>query len=134
MTANRVREGNRFDRRNPTRSRPAGGGRASRPTAGTLGSCGIIEGMKREDNCVRTVNGRVEAQQVKAFLEAHDIPSEIRGESVGAIYGYTLDGLGAVRILVPSSLVDAALDLLARVDRGELELPDEPDIEPAAGP
>jgi len=36
--------------------------------------------------------------------------------------------------LTLAAIVDAALDLLARVDRGELELPDEPDIEPAAGP
>lgn len=85
--------------------------------------------MKHDDNCVRTVNGRVEALQVKAFLESHEVPCEIRGESVGTIYGYTLDGLGAVRILVPHSFVEQALDLLARVDRGELELPDDPDIE-----
>ena len=86
--------------------------------------------MKKDENCVGEVNGDIEAQQVKAFLEAHGIPSEFRGEALRMTHGFTLDGLGVVRICVPPSLVEEAKALLAQVDSGEMQLPDHADIEP----
>jgi hypothetical protein len=86
--------------------------------------------MAKDDNCVREVNGDIEAQQVKAFLAAHDIPCEFRGEALRMTHGFTLDGLGVVRICVPGPLVEKAKELLARADAGELQLPDHPEIEP----
>ena len=85
--------------------------------------------MKDEDNCVYKVNGDIEAQQVKAFLAAHGIPSEFRGEALRMTHGLTLDGLGVVRICVPLELVEEAKALLAKADAGELRLPDSADIE-----
>jgi len=86
--------------------------------------------MKDEDNCVYKVNGDIEAQQVKAFLAAHGIPCEFRGEALRMTHGLTLDGLGVVRICVPDSLVEKAKELLARADAGEMRLPDSADFDP----
>jgi hypothetical protein len=86
--------------------------------------------MAKDKNCVREVNGDIEAQQVKAFLAAHGIPCEFRGEALRMTHGFTLDGLGVVRICVPGPLVEEAKALLARADSGELQLPDHADIEP----
>jgi hypothetical protein len=86
---------------------------------------------RKEDNCVREVNGDIEAQQIKAFLAAHDIPCEFRGEALRMTHGFTLDGLGVVRICVPESLVEKAKVLLAQADAGELQLPDHAEIDPA---
>ena len=86
--------------------------------------------MARDDNCVRQVNGDIEAQQVKAFLAAHGIPCEFRGEALRMTHGLTLDGLGVVRICVPEALVDEARALLDQVDAGALTLSDEADVDP----
>ena len=83
-----------------------------------------------DDTCVRQVNGDIEAQQVKAFLEAHGIPCELRGEALRMTHGFTLDGLGVVRVCVPETMVEQARALLAQVDSGELALPDQAEIEP----
>ena len=80
--------------------------------------------MKDDPNCVCRVNGETEAQQVRAFLEAHDIPCEFRGEALRVTHAFTLNGLGVVQICVPPELVDKAKELLALADAGELTLPD----------
>jgi hypothetical protein len=86
--------------------------------------------MKKDDNCVYKVNGDIEAQQVKAFLSAHGIPCEFRGEALRMTHGLTLDGLGVVSICVPPALVEEAKALLAQADAGELRLPDSAEIDP----
>ncbi len=86
--------------------------------------------MKRDETCVHKTNGESEAQQVKAFLEAHDIPCALRGESLRMTHGFTLDGLGVVRIHVAEQNVELARDLLARVEAGELSLPADEEVEP----
>ncbi|MCP3982097.1 MAG: DUF2007 domain-containing protein [bacterium] len=85
--------------------------------------------MKKDENCVRKVNGDIEAQQIKAFLAAHGIPCEFRGEALRMTHGLTLDGLGVVRICVPHSMVDEARTLLSRADAGEMKLPDHAEID-----
>ena len=87
--------------------------------------------MKKDENCVYKTNGDIEAQQIKAFLAAHGIPCEFRGEALRMTHGFTLDGLGVVRICVPGPLVDKAKELLARADSGEWSIPDEAEIDPA---
>jgi hypothetical protein len=93
--------------------------------------------MKDHPNCVRKTNGEPEAQQVKAFLEAHDIPCELRGESLRVTHALTLDGLGVVQVIVPEELVPKAKELLAEVDSGALEISEldglQGDEEPGAG-
>jgi hypothetical protein len=78
---------------------------------------------------VYTASGEIDAQQVRAFLEANGIPSSFEGESLRKTHGLTLDGLGQVEIHVPLAYVDRARELLALAESGELRLDesDEPD-------
>jgi hypothetical protein len=87
--------------------------------------------MDQDESCVYTTNGDAEAQQVKAFLEAHGIPCYLRGEALRMTHGFTLDGLGVVRVCVPLTAAEEARELLARVEAGELELPEWPDPDAA---
>ena len=72
---------------------------------------------------VATAQGPREEGQITSFLEGHGIPAQVRGEGVRKVYGFTLNGLGASQILVPRNLAAAAVDLLERADRGELQIP-----------
>jgi hypothetical protein len=76
------------------------------------------------------VQGQFAEEQVRAFLEAHGIPTQVRGETVRTMYGISIDGLGSVEILVPTDKADDARDILAHAERGELALA--LDQEPAA--
>lgn len=85
--------------------------------------------MKDRDRetCVHVAAGEFAAQQVKAFLASHDIPSEFRGEALRMTHGFTLDGLGEVRVHVAPEHIEEARELLARVEAGELNLEELPD-------
>ena len=74
---------------------------------------------------VFTASGEIQAQQVRAFLEAAGISSELRGESLRNTHGLTLDGLGMVEIVVMDADEDRARALLAAADAGELRLDDD---------
>lgn len=76
-----------------------------------------------------TADGEIHAQQVRAFLEAHDIPCRLRGEALRLTHGFTVDGLGQVEILVPVEHADRARTLLAAADAGDLRLSDDTDVE-----
>ena len=71
---------------------------------------------------VSTVQGQFTEQQIRAFLEAHGIATRVKGETLRTTHGISVDGLGAVEILVERSSADEARDLLARAERGELAL------------
>jgi hypothetical protein len=59
------------------------------------------------------VQGRLEAEFIKSYLEAHDIDVELFQESVGHhIYPVTIDGLGRVQIFVSKEQAEAARQLL----------------------
>jgi hypothetical protein len=75
-----------------------------------------------DDTHVATANGEFEAQQIRAFLESHDIPSQFQGEALRKTHGLTLDGLGLVEVHVPLDHVERARALLAQVEAGQLEL------------
>jgi hypothetical protein len=61
---------------------------------------------------VHTCQGWELAQVFKSKLEAAGIPVLLQYESAGLVYGITVDGLGAVRIMVPESYASEARDLL----------------------
>ena len=61
---------------------------------------------------VHTCQGWELAQIFKSKLEAAGIPVLLQYESAGLVYGITVDGLGAVRILVPESYASEAKALL----------------------
>jgi len=71
---------------------------------------------------VSTVQGQFAEEQVRAFLEANGIPTEVRGETLRTTYGISVDGIGRVEILVPVDRADEARDLLKQADTGALSL------------
>jgi hypothetical protein len=59
------------------------------------------------------VQGRLEAEFIKSYLEAQAIEVELFQESVGHhIYPVTIDGLGRVQIFVPKEQAAEARQLL----------------------
>ena len=81
--------------------------------------------MEQQLQCVFVANGEVYAQQVRAFLEAAGIATTERGESLRNTYGLTLNGLGAVEILVAEGDVDQARSLLDSAEAGTFRLADD---------
>ncbi len=83
--------------------------------------------MDQKETCIYTAEGEIDAQQVRSFLEANDIPCIFHGEALRKTHGLTLDGLGCVEIHVPLMHVDRARELLAQVESGELRLEEDCD-------
>jgi hypothetical protein len=81
--------------------------------------------------CVFVANGEVQAQQVRAFLEAADIPAAERGESLRHTHGFMLDGLGAVEIYVREADADRARALLDAAEAGAFRLRDAAEDHPS---
>ena len=75
---------------------------------------------------IRTVQPILQ-EQICSFLEANNIPTQVSAEAIGRVYGFTMDGLGAVRIMVPRKHADAASALLESVERGEFEIAEAPE-------
>jgi len=73
-------------------------------------------------------NGELQAQQVRAFLEAAGISSALRGESLRKTHGLTLNGLGMVGIVVSDIDEDRARALLASAEGGEFRLDDDAEV------
>jgi hypothetical protein len=75
---------------------------------------------------VHFAQGMVKARIVSGRLESEGIPTRLRYEAVGTIYGLTLDGLGEVKVLVPAEEASQARDILSRsYDEDELEWEEE---------
>jgi hypothetical protein len=75
---------------------------------------------------VHTAQGWHLAQIYKSKLEAAEIPVLLKYEAAGLIYGITVDGLGAVELLVP---VEYASDARALLEDLEFPPADEGDEE-----
>lgn len=72
--------------------------------------------------CVYVASGEIQAQQIRAFLQAVGISSIERGEALRNTHGLTIDGLGAVEILVAEGDADLARSLLEAADAGAFRL------------
>ena len=88
-----------------------------------MADTGYDDGMK-DPVVVFTAQGEIEETQVRSFLAAHDIPTIVQGEALRKTHGLTLNGLGAVEILVAAEHEEEALRLFAAADRGELSVDD----------
>ena len=75
---------------------------------------------------ISVVQGQFVEAQIKAFLEAHGIPCELRGEALRVTHAISVDGIGAAEVLVPTDRAEEARDLLGRAERGELAIDDAP--------
>jgi hypothetical protein len=68
------------------------------------------------------VYGRLEAELIESFLEAHGINVELIQEAVGhSVYPVTIDGLGRVQIFVPKKQLAEAQEWLTVYRKGVAE-------------
>ena len=64
------------------------------------------------------IYGRMEAELIKSYLEAHEIDVELFQESIGQnIYPTTIDSLGNVQIFVSKDKMEEAIELLAVIQK-----------------
>ena len=64
------------------------------------------------------VYGRMEAELIKSYLEAHEIDVELFQESIGQnIYPTNVDMLGNVQIFVEKEKVEEALSLFKEINQ-----------------
>ena len=64
------------------------------------------------------VYGRMEAELIKSYLEAHEIDVDLFQESIGQnIYPTTIDSLGNVQIFVSKDKMEEAIELLAEIQK-----------------
>lgn len=64
---------------------------------------------------------QIEAQIIKGRLENEGIPVLLSYDSSSLVFGFTVDGLGEVKIMVPERFVEQAREIL-RVKYNELEI------------
>ncbi len=67
---------------------------------------------KSEFVVISVVQGEVVANILKSHLESEGIPVLLQWESVGRVFGLTVDGLGQVKILVPEEFADEAKHII----------------------
>ena len=89
--------------------------------------------MNEQPRCVFVANGQTHADQIQAFLEAAGIATIVRGESLRRTHGLTLDGLGAVEILVADADVERARALLDEAEAGRFRLANDVDVQDQEG-
>ncbi len=68
---------------------------------------------------VCTVEGRLEAERIRSWLEAQGIPAMVSQEGAGQVYGLTLGLLGQADVLVPAARAAEAKALLADIPCGD---------------
>ena len=73
---------------------------------------------------VAHAQGEAEASIIRSFLESNGIRTHLKGEAVRNVYGLTMNGLGHVEIQVAPSDEAFARELMEKVDKGELDLPE----------
>ena len=76
----------------------------------------VMDELKYE--LLAEVYGRMEAELIKSYLEAHEIDVELFQESIGQnIYPTTIDSLGNVQIFVEKEKIEEALVLLKEIQQ-----------------
>lgn len=68
---------------------------------------------------VYVASGMINANIIVGRLESEEIPVKLRYDVVGAIYGLTLNGLGEVKVMVPSRYLIKAEEALSRFYKDE---------------
>jgi hypothetical protein len=63
---------------------------------------------------VHVANSPLEGEVIKGRLESEGIPAILQYESISVVYGITVDGIGATKVLVPASLAERAREVLAQ--------------------
>lgn len=77
---------------------------------------------KRQDFVVvHIAQGELIASVIKSHLESEGIPVLLQYESAGRVLGLTVDGLGAVKILVPQEFAEEARHIISPTEIGQAE-------------
>jgi hypothetical protein len=76
--------------------------------------------MNKEDKLVTVYKacGQPEAEIVRGRLEIEGILALLKYESIGSVYGLTVDGLGQVEVQVPSRFADRAREVIESTGNG----------------
>ncbi|MBD3347568.1 MAG: hypothetical protein GF400_00030 [Candidatus Eisenbacteria bacterium] len=61
---------------------------------------------------VHTANGEAEAHGIRATLEAAGVPVRVKVQAATKLFPVTVDGLGAVKILVPRDRLEEAREII----------------------
>jgi hypothetical protein len=70
--------------------------------------------MKEEDwRVVHIASGMTNANIIVGRLETEGVPVRLKYEAAGTIYAVTIDGLGEVRVMVPSNYLEKARKVLS---------------------
>jgi Putative prokaryotic signal transducing protein len=84
--------------------------------------------IEQEPVIVWVAQNQMEAQVIKGRLESEGIPTFIRGEALGAIYGLTTGSLAQTAVFVPAPLAERAQLILQSDENWEwLESESDPD-------
>ena len=59
-----------------------------------------------------TASGEIEAQAVRSALEAAGIPAKLKIEAAQQLFAVTVDGLGAVGVMVPADRLEEARSII----------------------
>ena len=66
------------------------------------------------------VQGRLEADLLKSYLDAHGVDVELFQEAIGHnVYPVMVDGLGRVQVFVPKKMIKQARELLKSFRPGD---------------
>jgi hypothetical protein len=57
--------------------------------------------------------GQPEAEIIRGRLEVEGILAIFKYESIGSVYGLTVNGLGQVKVQVPAKYADRALEIIS---------------------
>lgn len=68
---------------------------------------------------VCVTSGLLQAEIIKGKLEVNDIPVLLEYESLGPVMGFTVDGLGQVRVMVPEDKAEMARALLEEIEEDD---------------
>jgi len=75
------------------------------------------------------VNGRLEAEMLKSFLEAEGVPVELFQEGAGqSVYAMNVGALGVVEVFVPKEKLQDARELIEAFQNPENEVQSDEDL------
>jgi len=78
-----------------------------------------VVGKRKDLVVVHIAQGELEASVIKSHLECEEIPVMLQYESVGRVFGLTVDGLGEIKILVPQELAEKAREIIKPREVGD---------------
>jgi len=61
---------------------------------------------------VKTVQGPVESEVIKSFLQSHGITTVLKGLVVQSVHAFSADGLGKIKVMVDEKDYEKAKSLL----------------------